>query len=82
MTKLMDSNDVATILGVCQRQATTLMEKMEHIDIGTGKKRSLRVTEEALQSWIESKTVTIRKPVYCTASKIPRKKGGKFINAV
>lgn len=79
MTKLMDSNDVAMILGVCQRQATTLMEKMEHIDIGTGKKRSLRVTEEALQNWIESKTVMIRKPMFCSTSKIPRKKGGRIV---
>lgn len=79
MKKLLDSNDVASLLGVCQRQATTLMEKMEHIDIGTGKKRTLRVTEEALELWIESKTVSFRRPEFSSLNRMPRKKGGRII---
>ena len=75
MTKLLDSNDVADILGVCSRQATNLMLQMVHIDIGTGKKRILRVTEDALTDWLNDKTVSVRP----TITRMPRKKGGKII---
>ena len=51
MKALLTVDDVAAVLQVSRRSAYTYMEQMPHMD------QPRRVTERALQEWIDSKMV-------------------------
>ncbi len=53
MTKLLTRKDLAARLGVSYNTAGTLMKRMPVVQIGG----RVRITEEALEAWIEGRTV-------------------------